>query len=66
MRDINRIEPFMNELAQIWKRSAPDMRFAQFMLNVFAELNAKGIDPFYYEDERFLDCLAEIEWIKID
>ncbi len=27
MRDINRIEPFMNEVAGIWKEKFPDWRF---------------------------------------
>lgn len=50
MRDINRIEPFMNEIASIWKEKFPDLRFGQLMSNFFCALG----DPFYYEEEELL------------
>lgn len=46
MRDVNRIQPFCNELAKLWAK-CPDMRFGQFMLNVFGEIASKGVDPFF-------------------
>lgn len=47
MRDINRIEPFMNEVATIWKEKFLDWRFGQMMSNFFCAFG----DPFYYEEE---------------
>lgn len=38
MRDPNRIEPFMMELAKIWKKECPDWRFGQLIENVFCEM----------------------------
>ena len=37
-----------------WRLSAPDQRFCQFIMNFFAWVKAKDIDPFYLEDEEFL------------
>ena len=50
MRDINRIDPFMNEIAKIWKEKFPDYRFGQLMFVFLMRLG----DPFYYEEEEFL------------
>ena len=50
MRDVKRIEPFMNEMADIWKESFPDWRFGQLMFNFFSALG----DPFYYEEEELM------------
>ena len=43
MRDVNRIVPFMETLAQIWKDNLPDWRFGQLMYNFIADYG----DPFY-------------------
>lgn len=51
MRDINRIEPFMQELTKIWKEKCPDWRFGQLMVNV---LNSLPRDPFFYEEDEIL------------
>lgn len=50
MRDINRIEPFMEEITAIWKEKYPDWRFGQLMVNFFYRVG----DPFYYEEEELL------------
>lgn len=50
MRDIKRIDPFLKEIGDIWKR-VPDWRFGQLMSNV---LNTSKIDPFFLEEK---DCL---------
>ena len=51
MRKIERIEPFMKELAKIWKK-CPDWRFGQLMSNV---LNSFDIDPFFIEEDEMLE-----------
>ena len=50
MRPIERIEPFLKELGDIWKERFPDWRFGQLIYNFISE---KG-DPFFWEDEEFL------------
>lgn len=52
MRKIERIEPFMKELAKIWKEECPDWRFGQLMINV---LNSFDIDPFFIEEDEMLE-----------
>lgn len=52
MRKIDRIEPFMLELAKIWKEKCPDWRFGQLMSNV---LNSFEIDPFFIEEDNMLE-----------
>ena len=51
MRDINRIEPFMNELVEIW-HTVPDWRFGQLIENF---KTCEQIDDlFYMEDSEIL------------
>lgn len=48
MRDVSRIDKFLDELEDIWKTHCPDWRFGQMMSNV---LNTFDIDPFFLEEE---------------
>ena len=57
MRDINRIEPFMNEVAGIWKEKFPDWRFGQLMSNFFCAFG----DPFYYINRNYLKSRLMVE-----
>ena len=50
MRNVDRIDPFLEEIGSLWKKNFPDWRFGQLMYNFFCELG----DPFYYEEEEFL------------
>ena len=50
MRDINRIDPLLQKLAEAWKKT-PDQRFGQFMYNFFRRY---GKDPFYAEDDEWM------------
>ena len=58
MRDINRIEPFMNELTEIWY-TVPDWRFGQLIENFkkFAGVE----DLFYIEDDKMLEVLKKFK-----
>ena len=56
MRDPNRLDAFYNELAKIHKESFPDWRFGQFMMNF---LSWYGYDPFYIEENKFIEKLNE-------
>lgn len=48
MRDINRIDPFLEKLGKLWKK-VPDWRFGQIIENVLG-----GTDPFFIEDEEMI------------
>ena len=50
MRDIDRIDPFMEEMGSLWKEKFPDWRFGQLMYNFFSALG----DPFYYEEDELM------------
>ena len=54
MRDFNRIDKVCAALAEQWKR-VPDWRMGQLIMNFFA---AYG-DPFYWEDDKFVEKLIE-------
>lgn len=51
MRDINRIEPFLEQLEILWKQN-PDMRFYQL---IYA--TTQGKDMFYTEDDKMLEII---------
>jgi len=58
MRDPKRIRVFCNRLASAWE-SVPDLRFGQLVSNVFADLQSKGKDPFYPEDDEMIAVIEE-------
>ena len=51
MRDKNRIEPTLAEIAKYWKL-VPDWRFCQLIVNVFGTSN---VDPFFLEEKDILE-----------
>lgn len=52
MRDPNRIDPFMTELADIWKNNCPDWRFSQLIENVFGSMDYV---PWMLEEPKMLE-----------
>ena len=59
MRDINRIKPFCDELAELWAKY-PDLRFGQIMSNIARYVQMeKRRDMFYFEEEELLEVLRE-------
>lgn len=54
MRDPNRIEPFLAEIAKLWHK-VPDGRFGQLICNIPFKR-----DPFYMEDDEFLECVERL------
>ena len=57
MRDINRIKPFCDEVAELWS-NWPDLRFGQIMYNISKYVQFEhGKDIFYMEDEELIDVL---------
>ena len=59
MRDPNRIDPFMERLAWIWKNNCPDWRFGQLMSNAERVMKTHGTDIFYMEDDELLEYFEE-------
>ncbi len=55
MRDPNRIDNFMYELGEIWKKELPDWRFGQLIFNFISVYG----DPFYWEEDVFLENVKE-------
>ena len=57
MRDINRIKPFCDELADLWAKY-PDLRFGQIMWNMDKYLsNEHRKDIFYMEDDELMKVI---------
>ena len=55
MRDINRIDKFLEELGKYWKK-VPDWRFGQLIENVY---RISEIDPFFLEEEQSLELFEK-------
>lgn len=55
MRDINRIDKFLERLGKCWKE-VPDWRFGQFIQNVLGSYNG---DIFFPEDHEMIDFIEK-------
>ena len=55
MRNVNRIRPFCNALANIWEENVPQWRFGQLICNVFGQMAGDGRDPFFPEEDEMLE-----------
>ncbi len=55
MRDPSRILVFCDRLAKAWQQF-PDLRFGQFILNIFYE---DGRDLFYTEDDEMIEIIEK-------
>lgn len=55
MRDPSRILVFCDRLAKAWQQF-PDLRFGQFILNIFYE---DGRDLFYIEDDEMIEIIEK-------
>lgn len=60
MRKPERLDGFYDELREIHKKSFPDMRFGQFVLNVLGWINStKQRDPFFPEEDEMITLIKE-------
>lgn len=59
-RDINRIDPFLQELGKVWKEKCPDWRFGQLMFNIMRVMETHSAVPFYMEEDEFLNYVTEM------
>lgn len=59
MRDINRIKPFCNELAELWSKHS-DLRFGQIMSNIARHMQMEHRrDMFFMEEDELMEVLKE-------
>ena len=60
MRKVERLDKFYDELKEIHKKSFPDMRFGQLMMNFLGFVNStKKRDPFFPEEDEMLKLFKE-------
>lgn len=60
MRDPNRLYEFYQQLCEIHRKSFPDQRFGQFMMNALGWINStKKVDPFFPEEDKILELFKE-------
>ena len=60
IRDPDRLYNFYLQLCEIHKKSFPDMREGQFLLNALGYINSTlHRDPFYPESEELLDLFKQ-------
>ena len=57
MRSVERIEPFMDRIKEIWKKNQ-DLRFWQLINAIFAKCyELENSDPFFWEEDKWLDLI---------
>ena len=57
MRDIDRIDPLLAKLGELWKQK-PDQRFGQSIVNLFRKL---GVDPWFIEDDKWMEIFQVLK-----
>lgn len=57
MRKIERIEPFMDKVKEIWEKN-PDLRFWQLIELIMGRCyELDKTDPFFWEDDKWLELI---------
>ena len=57
MRKIERIEPFMDKVKEIWEKN-PDLRFWQLIELITSRCyELDKTDPFFWEDDKWLELI---------
>lgn len=59
MRDANRLDDFYDRLKVVHKEKFYDLRFAQFVTFLLADIEkASGRDPFYMEEDEIIKYIG--------
>ena len=58
MRDINRIEPMLQSIKELWLKN-PDLRLCQLLNWIAWEIGWKQDDLFYLEDDQLFEQIKE-------
>ena len=63
MRDADRIAPFCNALASLWREYFPDLRFCQMLYVIMDEMPNEYFkkDPFYAEEKDWLSAIQKVK-----
>jgi len=59
MRSKDRIDGFMSTMQGYWEKYFVDFRFGQLMLNFLGWGYEKHGDPFFWEDDKFIQYFEE-------
>lgn len=59
IRNPEKLDSFYSQLCEIHKKSFPDMREAQYMLNLLGWINSNKRDSFFIESEEFIKYAKE-------
>ena len=59
MRKPERLDDTYSKLCEIQKMSFPDMREAQYMLNLLGWINSNKRDPFFIESDELIEYAKE-------
>ena len=60
MRNTERLDSVYLQLCEIHKKSFPDMRLGQFLLNALGWINStKKCDPFFPEEDEIVELFKE-------
>lgn len=60
MRNVERIEPFMDKIKEIWIKN-PDLRFWQLINLIAGECyEVENTDPFFWEEDKWLELIDKI------
>ena len=60
MRDPNRLYSVYSQICEIHKKSFPDQRVGQFLLNTLGWINStKQRDPFFPEEDELVELFKE-------
>ena len=60
MRNLNRIKPFCEDFALLWKQTYPDLRFGQLITNFAAWVDRiKKVDIYYLEESTMIEYFRE-------
>ena len=59
MRNSNRLDEFYDRLKKVHKERFSDLRFGQFMMCVLGDMQNKGRDPFFPEEDEMIKFIEE-------
>ena len=59
MRNPNRLDEFYDRLKKVHKERHSDLRFGQFMMCVLGDMQSKGRDPFFPEEDEMIKFIEE-------
>lgn len=66
MRDPKRLKPLYDRLEKVHELAVPDWRFGQLMMNMLGEYQHEtGRDPFFAEDEEFIEFIEKQFHIEV-